>query len=70
MPYTYPIDPAAMFEDRVAQMLGFGIPQADVDVLRKSIRDMWLDAPGGWVYGWSAVAARYASAIADFAARC
>ena len=61
MPYTYPIDPAAMFKDRYAQMLGFGFPQEDVNILRENIRDMWLNAPGGWVYEWSTVAARYAS---------
>lgn len=36
MSYTYPIEPAAMFEDRMVQILGFGIPEADVKTLQKT----------------------------------
>jgi esterase FrsA len=60
MPYTYPIESAAMFEDRAGQFVAFGVPPADVDRMRTSITDMWLDAPGGWVYEWSALGAQYA----------
>jgi esterase FrsA len=60
MSYTYPIDPAKMFEDRLSQILSFGIPKEDVAALQSSIQDMWADAPGGWVYEWSKVAAGYA----------
>jgi esterase FrsA len=59
--YIYPIEAAAMFEDRVAEILGFGIPEDDVKALRAAISDMWADAPGGWVYEWSKVAERYAA---------
>jgi esterase FrsA len=59
--YIYPIEAAAMFEDRMAQILGFGIPEDDVKALRAGINDMWADAPGGWVYEWSQVAQRYAA---------
>jgi esterase FrsA len=60
MPYTYSINPAKMFEDRLSQILSFGIPCGDVEALQASINDMWADAPGGWVYEWSRAAARYA----------
>lgn len=60
MPYTYDIEPAALFEDRGGQMLTCGIPQEGIKGLREKVRE-WIDAPGGWVYEWSAVAARYAS---------
>jgi hypothetical protein len=53
MSYTYQIEPAKMFEDRLSQILSFGIPKEDVAALRSSIQDMWADAPGGWVYEWS-----------------
>ena len=58
--YTYPIEPEAMFEDRAAQFVGFGIPAEDVARLRSTITDMWLVGPGGWVHEWSALAAGYA----------
>ena len=61
MAYTYPIDPKAMFEDRRGQFIGFGVPAADVAKLEGAITDMWANAPGGWVYEWSALARRYLS---------
>jgi esterase FrsA len=61
MSYIYPIEPADMFEDRMAQILSFGIPEDDVKALKADISDMWADAPGGWVYEWSKVADRYAT---------
>lgn len=39
-----------------------GLPLEDVDAVRQSIRDMWPDAPGGWVHEWSKLAAGYAAA--------
>ena len=60
MPYTYPIETGAMFEDRAGQFVAFGIPTADVERMRSTITDMWLDGPGGWVYEWSALGAEYA----------
>jgi hypothetical protein len=48
MSYTYDLSPAASFEDRSSQFIAFGIPKADVDTLRATIKDMWADAPGGW----------------------
>jgi esterase FrsA len=60
MPYTYPIESEAMFEDRAAQFIAFGVPAADVERMRSAITDMWSDGPGGWVPEWSALAAGYA----------
>ena len=57
--FTYEIAPEAQFEDRYQEMITLGIAKADVDKLRATITDMWADAPGGWAYEWSAVAATY-----------
>lgn len=59
MAYTYEVEPEAMFEDRYEEFVSFGIPQADVDALRRIITDMWADAPGGWSFEWSALAKSY-----------
>ena len=71
MSYTYNLSPAACFEDRYSQFIAFGIPKADVDTLRATIKDMWADAPGGWAYEWSAFARKYLEAgnplLASFA---
>src|SRR5580698_7329843 len=71
MSYTYDLSPAACFEDRYSQFIGFGIPKADVDTLQATIKDMWADAPGGWSYEWSAFAGKYLAAgnplLASFA---
>ena len=73
MSYTYNLSPASSFEDRYSQFIAFGIPKADVDTLRATIKDMWADAPGGWSYEWSAFARKYLSVgnslLASFAAR-
>lgn len=58
--YTYEIDPQAMFTDRYAQFVKFGIPSDDVDGVRAATTDMWSDGPGGWVYEWSKLAQSYA----------
>lgn len=60
--YTYDIDPQAMFEDRTHQFAAFGIPLTDINGVRAAVTDMWADAPGGWVYEWSKLAASYAEA--------
>lgn len=62
MPYTYPIDARAMFEDRTHQFIGFGLPADDVARVRAATTDFWTNEPGGWVHEWSALAAEYASA--------
>jgi esterase FrsA len=71
MSYIYDLSPAASFEDRYSQFIAFGIPKADVDTLRATIKDMWADAPGGWTYEWSAFARKYLEAgnslLASFA---
>jgi esterase FrsA len=38
MSYTYDLSPAACFEDRYSQFIAFGIPKADVDTLRATIK--------------------------------
>jgi esterase FrsA len=58
--YTYDIDVQAMFDDRTHQFAKFGVPPADIESVRTSVTDMWADAPGGWVYEWSALAKSYA----------
>jgi hypothetical protein len=40
MSYTYDLRPEASFEDRYSQFIGFGIPKADVDTMRTTIKDM------------------------------
>lgn len=59
MGYTYSIDPNAMFEDRFAQFVALGIPQAEVSEARGAITDMWADAPGGWTFEWSKLARKH-----------
>jgi esterase FrsA len=59
MPYTYPIDARALFEDRAHQFVGFGLPADDVARVRAATTDFWTNGPGGWVYQWSALAAEY-----------
>ncbi|MEY9894528.1 esterase FrsA [Catenulispora sp. MAP12-49] len=61
MSYRWPLDPANLFAERRPQMLNLGLPAGDVDSVRTAIVDMWADAPGGWVYEWSALAGRYAA---------
>jgi len=58
--YTYNVTTAEMFEDRTHQFEKFGIPLCDIDRLAAATTDMWADAPGGWVYEWSKLAAQYA----------
>ena len=71
MSYTYDLSPEASFKDRYSQFIGFGIPKADVDTLRDTIKDMWTDAPAGWSYEWSVFARKYLEAgnslLASFA---
>jgi esterase FrsA len=59
--YTYSLTPAQEFEDRGIQFTKFGVPAAEVDSLRSTITDMWLEGPGGWVYEWSKLAADYSA---------
>ena len=61
MSYQWPVDAGDLFGERYPQMVNTGLPAPDVDAVRASITEMWPDAPGGWVYEWSALAARYAS---------
>lgn len=59
--YKYALTPAQEFEDRGIQFTKFGVPATEVDRLRSTITDMWLEGPGGWVYEWSKLAADYAA---------
>jgi esterase FrsA len=58
--YTYDIDVQDMFDDRTHQFERFGIAADDITRVRAAVTDMWADAPGGWVYEWSKLAAQYA----------
>ena len=62
MSFQWPLDPQELFGERYAQMINTGLPVHDVDAVRAVITDMWADAPGGWVYEWSKLAATYAEA--------
>ena len=61
MSYEFPIDPAAFFHERRAQMISSGLPVADIEAVRASVSEMWPDTPGGWCYEWSVLARRYAA---------
>jgi esterase FrsA len=60
MPYQWPLDPQELFVERYPQMVNTGLPAQDADAMRAAITDMWPDAPGGWVFEWSRLGARYA----------
>ena len=60
MPYRWPFDPQELFVERYPQMVNTGVPADDADAMRAAIRDMWADAPGGWVFEWSQLGRRYA----------
>ncbi|WP_327098065.1 alpha/beta hydrolase [Nocardia vinacea] len=62
MSYQWSLDAQALFGERYPQMVSLGLPESDVDAVRAAITDMWVDAPGGWVYEWSELASRYAKA--------
>lgn len=62
MPYEWPLEPETLFNERFSQMLTQGIPEEDARAVRTATTDMWADAPGGWVYEWSRLAARYEDA--------
>ncbi|WP_369182987.1 alpha/beta hydrolase [Streptomyces sp. Y1] len=61
MPFTWPLDPQDLFAERYPQMT-LALPAAEVDAVRAAVTEMWPDRPGGWVYEWSALAARHAAA--------
>jgi esterase FrsA len=54
--FTFPIKPEDIFKDRSAQFISSGIPAATLEKARLSIKDMWTNGPGGWVYEWSLLA--------------
>ncbi|KAI8870856.1 alpha/beta-hydrolase [Ramicandelaber brevisporus] len=58
--FEWEVDVQELFGERYPQMVNSGLPVEDVDALRLAITDMWADCPGGWVYEWSQLAARYA----------
>lgn len=51
--FTFPVDPAALFEERSQQFAGWGIPRKIIRRVEAKIIDNWREAPGGWVYEWS-----------------
>jgi esterase FrsA len=58
--YTYDVAASDMFTDRTNQFEKFGIPLDDINRVAAATADMWADAPGGWPYEWSKLAAEYA----------
>jgi esterase FrsA len=60
MPYQWPLDPRELFAERYPQMVNTGLPAQDAEAMQTAITDMWPDAPGGWVFEWSQLGARYA----------
>src|ERR1700759_4075186 len=59
MPYQWPLDPQELFVERYPQMVNTGLPVQEVEAMRATISDMWANAPGGWVFEWSRLGARY-----------
>ena len=64
MSYQWPLDPQELFVERYPQMVNTGLPAQDADAMRSAITDMWADAPGGWVFEFSRLGARYAEVFA------
>ncbi|MFE3101234.1 alpha/beta fold hydrolase [Nocardia tengchongensis] len=62
MAFHWKLDPQELFVERYPQMVGTGLPAADVDAARAAIADMWADAPSGWVHEWSRLGEKYARA--------
>jgi esterase FrsA len=60
MPYQWPIEPDELFVERYPQMVNTGLPRQAADAMRAAIVEMWSDAPGGWVFEWSRLGARFA----------
>jgi len=60
MSFEWTVDAQGLFGERYPQMVNSGLPVDDVDAVRAAVSEMWPDAPGGWVYEWSALGARYA----------
>ena len=61
MPYQFPLDPRDVFGERYPQMVSTGMPAVDIDSVRGAVVEMWSDRPGGWVYEWSELGARFAA---------
>ncbi|MER2224303.1 MAG: alpha/beta hydrolase, partial [Rhodococcus sp. (in: high G+C Gram-positive bacteria)] len=61
MSCEFSVDHRGLFEERTGQFLSFGLPVSDLEELRASINSTWADAPGGWSYEWSALAAKYSA---------
>jgi esterase FrsA len=57
--FTFPVDPAEVFEERARQFEGWGIPSSIVEKVRTQVRDMWSEEdPSGWVPAWAEWAER------------
>jgi esterase FrsA len=56
--FTFPLEPAELFEERATQMAGWGIRRSTVTVARRRIRDMWGEGEGSWVGEWGREAER------------
>ncbi len=61
MTYEFPVDTADLYGERRPQFVNQGLPAAGLDQAASRITQMWADEPGGWVYEFSALAARYAN---------
>ena len=59
MSYQWPLDPRNC-SSSATRRWSTPRPGADADAMRSAITDMWADAPGGWVFEWSQLGARYA----------
>ena len=68
MGYQFPLDPQDVFTERTPQFVSLGLPRQDIDQLRGRVIDMWANAPGGWTYEWSRLAARYAGSADPYRA--
>jgi esterase FrsA len=68
MSYEFAVDAAALYSERRPQFINQGLPAGDLDEAMSRVTDVWADAPGGWTYEFSALAARYADEGAHYRA--
>jgi esterase FrsA len=62
MAYEFTVDTAALYGERRPQFVNQGLASTDLDDAMSRVTGMWGEAPGGWTYEFSALAARYAEA--------
>ncbi|MEI9919927.1 MAG: alpha/beta fold hydrolase [Bacteroidota bacterium] len=54
--FTFPLNPSDVFTDRSGQFISSGVPATTLAKAKSSIKDMWTNGAGGWIYEWSELA--------------